>query len=115
MDNPVGKFTRGTIVFLTLGALIVVWSGVWLAYTLNNGDADDRSGLVVYLCIGSLLTGIVFIGVGFAMLSLGQRAAEHDLELQERAMEAKEPTHDQADEEIVSDTDPEFSANRFPR
>jgi hypothetical protein len=52
------------IMYLTAGALILVWSAVWFCYQRNHG-AD--SALWEYVCYGCLLTGGVITSIGLAL------------------------------------------------
>jgi hypothetical protein len=60
------------IIYITVGALIGVWSSIWYFYLHNNTPLDDSS---YYLCTGSLLTGLVLIVIG---LTSGRLAGSRD-------------------------------------
>src|SRR5947208_10783949 len=68
------------IMYITLGALIDVWSGIWYFYLHNNPPQDNTS---YYFCTGFLLTGTVLIVIGLALGPIGRaaRQAEHHPEL----------------------------------
>ncbi len=64
---------RMSIFYITIGALIVVWSGIWYWYLRNHPPANDNPW---YYCWGSLLTGTVLLVIGLALGQIG-RAARH--------------------------------------
>jgi hypothetical protein len=68
------------IIYITLGALIDVWSGIWYFYLRNNPPQDNTS---YYFCTGFLLTGLVLIVIGLALGPIGRsaRQAEHHPEI----------------------------------
>jgi hypothetical protein len=66
--------------YITLGALIDVWSGIWYFYLRNNPPQDNTA---FYFCAGFFLTGLVLIVIGLALGPIGRvaRQAEHRPEL----------------------------------
>jgi hypothetical protein len=68
------------IAYITLGALIGVWSGIWYFYLHNNPPQENTA---YYFCTGFLLTGLVLIVIGLALGPIGRvaRQAEHHPEL----------------------------------
>jgi hypothetical protein len=68
------------IAYITVGALIDVWSGIWYFYLRNNPPQDNTS---FYFCTGFFLTGLVLIVIGLALGPIGRvaRQAEHHPEL----------------------------------
>jgi len=50
--------------YITIGALLSVWSGIWYAYLRNN--PSDHS-VLNYICMGCLVTGLVLLGIGFTL------------------------------------------------
>jgi hypothetical protein len=67
------KAAHKAIAYVTVGALIVVWAGVWLWYrTVNNLPQDAWH----YVCFGLLFSGAVLLIIGFTLGSIG-RAARH--------------------------------------
>jgi len=66
--------------YITVGALIEVWSGIWYFYLHNNPPQDNTA---YYFCSGFLLTGFVLIVIGLALGPIGRvaRQAEHHPEL----------------------------------
>jgi hypothetical protein len=60
--------------YITLGALMDVWSAIWYVYLSNTGRA--ASDPVWYWCYGFLLTGLALLLIGFGVGQIG-RAARH--------------------------------------
>lgn len=53
---------RAALVYITLGALTGLWSGVWLWYLYGHEPPPADS--VWFLCYGSLLTGLALLVIG---------------------------------------------------
>ncbi len=49
------------LVYITLGALLSVWSGIWFLYQQNSGTSSNG---VKFVCLGLLLTGIALLVIG---------------------------------------------------
>jgi len=64
---------RTALVYVTVGALTVIWTGVWYVY-LHNNPPETTS--VYYWCGGLLLTGLTLIVIGFGLGRIG-RLARH--------------------------------------
>jgi len=63
-----------SLAYLTVGALLGVWSIIWFIY-LNRHGANDG---VFLLCYGTFFSGLVLIAIGLVVGPLGRsaRAAE---------------------------------------
>lgn len=63
---------RAALIYSTIGALTMVWAGVWYGYLFNN----PPTGGAYYWCTGFMVTGLtmVLIGLGLGMYS---RSAQH--------------------------------------
>jgi len=66
---------RAALLYVTVGALMVVWTAVWFFY-LNNNPPEGR--WVWYLCAGSLFTGLVLLVIGLGVGRLGREARQAD-------------------------------------
>ena len=66
---------RVAVLYVTLGTLIDVWSGVWLWYLSNHPPSHES---LYYWCWCFLLTGaaLVVIGLGIGQISRAARHAE---------------------------------------
>lgn len=71
------------LVYVTIGALLSVWSGVWFLYE-NNLEQPSRG--VYYVCTGLLLTGIALLLIGFFVGSMSRKA--HEVEIAKEAAKA---------------------------
>jgi hypothetical protein len=61
---------RTSLTYLTIGALIVVWTIIWYVYLNNNGAASNT-----YLWAhGFLATGIVLVAIGLGVGQIGRSA-----------------------------------------
>ncbi|MCI0640094.1 MAG: hypothetical protein L0Y72_15535 [Gemmataceae bacterium] len=74
---PFSRWTtagRAALTYITIGALTVIWAGVWYVYMFNNSGTESA----YYWCTGFLLTGLamVFIGLGVGLFSRSTRHAD---------------------------------------
>ena len=65
-----------TLFYITLGAIMTVWSGIWFMYLRNNPPSNQA---VNYLCLGFLITGIVLLAIGFTLGPISRRARTAEL------------------------------------
>ena len=67
---------RAAVIYVTVGALIAVWSGIWGVSLLNDPARGDSAW---YWCYGFLLTGatLVLIGLAIGWLGRGGRSRRH--------------------------------------
>lgn len=65
-----------SLVFITLGALLTVWSAIWFFYNRENQTGHPAVG---YIITGLLLTGIVLLGIGFSIGPLSRAARQAEL------------------------------------
>ena len=64
------------LTYVTVGALMLVWSLVWYWY-LTESEAPRR--VYYYLCYGFMGTGIILLLIGFAVGRIGRAAREAEL------------------------------------
>jgi RsiW-degrading membrane proteinase PrsW (M82 family) len=62
--------------YITLGAVMTVWSGIWFLYLRNN--PPTHAG-INYLCMGFLVTGMVLFAIGIALGPLSRWARHAEL------------------------------------
>jgi hypothetical protein len=94
---PVSKpssLTHSTLLYVTVGALIVVWSGVWYFYLLHHAPTHASQW---YGCYGLLLTGFVLVVIGLLVGPIGRSAREAELPPEEVT-----PTAVRAEQELAS-------------
>jgi len=65
-----------SLFYVTVGALLSVWSGIWYVYLKNNPPAHQS---VHYLCYGFLGTGLVLLAIGFTLGPLSRWARHAEL------------------------------------
>jgi hypothetical protein len=80
LSKPSGA-APASLVYITLGALMSVWSGIWFMYLRNNA-ISTRSGQF-YVCMGFLVTGIVLVAIGLGLGPLSRMARHAELPPQE--------------------------------
>jgi hypothetical protein len=77
--QPVFKDTsnsaRLAVVYITLGALLVVWTGIWSFYLMSHGPVRDATW---YWILGFLLSGLTLVGIGFGVGRIGRTARQAD-------------------------------------
>ena len=62
---------RAAVVFVTVGSLAIVWSGVWLLYLWNR--YSDPTGWL-YIAGGIASSGLVFVVIGLAVGRIAKQA-----------------------------------------
>lgn len=56
--------TRTAVVYVTVGALTDVWSGIWYLYLRDRHPTSEDA---IYWCYGFLLTGLTLVLIGLAL------------------------------------------------
>jgi hypothetical protein len=66
---------RTSLVYITIGALVMIWTGVWYVFLHNN---PPTSHSVYYWCAGFGVTGLTMfiIGLGVGRIGYSARAAD---------------------------------------
>jgi hypothetical protein len=64
------------VIYITIGALTGVWSGIWYAY-LRNSPPDNE--FIWYWCYGFLLTGLTLFVIGLLIGRIGRSARHAEL------------------------------------
>jgi hypothetical protein len=67
---------RTALFYITIGALMVVWTGVWYVYLYNN---PPESHSIYYWCTGFLVTGLTLVFIGLGLDRIGRSARHADL------------------------------------
>jgi hypothetical protein len=77
LSNP-SFAAKTSLTYITAGALIDVWAGVWYSYLRRQGaEAVDSSHW--YICWGLLLTGAVLVLIGILVGRIGRSARHAEL------------------------------------
>lgn len=71
--NQASSAARTALIYITAGAMMVIWTGVWYVYLHNN---PPETSTVYYWCGGLLMTGLTLMVIGFGFGRIG-RAARH--------------------------------------
>jgi hypothetical protein len=67
---------RTALVYITAGAMIVIWTGVWCVYLRNN---PPEVNTVYYWCGGLLVSGLTLMVIGFGLGRIGRSARHADV------------------------------------
>src|SRR5206468_1971208 len=67
---------RTALVYVTLGALLVIWTAVWYFYLNNN---PPQTAGPYYWCAGLVASGVTLIGIGLGLGRIGQQARAADI------------------------------------
>ena len=62
--------TRTSLIYLTVGSIMTVWTIIWLIYYMANPPA----GNMLYIIFGFMATGLVLAAIGFGVGSIGRSA-----------------------------------------
>ena len=65
-----------SLFYITLGALMTVWSAIWYFY-LNRSGSNQT--VLYYLCTGFLVTGLVLLTIGVLIGPLARNARKAEL------------------------------------
>ena len=89
--NQPSAAARTALVYITVGALTVIWTGVWYVYLRNH---PPENGTIYYWCGGFMVTGITLTLIGLALGRIGRAAQRADLPPQQvpHPSDAEAPT-----------------------
>ena len=73
-SNVGEKIAGSALTMLTIGVLLTIWGGVWLAYLMQNSGSEAW----FLVATGVLLSGLTFGLVGFFSGRIGRAASEAD-------------------------------------
>ncbi len=74
--NQTSSAARTALFYITIGALIVIWTGVWYVYLYNN---PPETHTIYYWCTGFLVTGLTLVCIGLGVDRIGRSARHADL------------------------------------
>jgi len=67
---------RTSLLYITVGALTDIWSGVWYVYLSRNPPENNH---LWYFCYGFLLTGLTLVVIGLGIGRIGRSARHAEL------------------------------------
>jgi hypothetical protein len=76
VHNKPSAAARMALAYITVGALTVIWTGVWWAYLRTQEVASVTS---YYYCVGFMLTGFTLLVIGLALGRIGRAARPADV------------------------------------
>jgi hypothetical protein len=76
LPSSTSSAARTALIYVTVGALMVIWTGVWYMYLRNN---EPHTQSPYYWCAGLLISGITLIGIGLGLGRLGSSARAADI------------------------------------
>lgn len=70
------KSAAGAILYVTIGTLLVIWSGLWYYFFLMGEPNAPKEQM--FACLGIILSGIAVASIGllFGLISRGAKAAD---------------------------------------
>jgi len=71
--RPTSTPAQTSLIYITIGCLTIVWSGVWYIYLLNH---PSDTAMVYYWVSGFAFTGLTLVVIGLAVGQIG-RSARH--------------------------------------
>jgi len=66
---------RAALLYITIGALLIVWTAVWYTYLKNYPPQSD---MPFYFCYGLLASGAILLVIGLTVGRIGHSAREAD-------------------------------------
>lgn len=66
---------RLAVYYITVGALMIVWTGVWSLYLKTHGPVKDSTWM---WCLGFFLTGVALLAIGLTVGHIGRSARQAD-------------------------------------
>jgi hypothetical protein len=66
------------LAYITIGSLMIVWTGVWFAYLYHNYTFSEHQS-VWYVCTALLLTGLTLLVIGLGLGRIGRAARKAEL------------------------------------
>jgi hypothetical protein len=67
---------RTSLIYITIGALTDIWSGIWYVYLRQNPPEHNS---LWYFCYGFLLTGLTLVIIGLGIGRIGRSARHAEL------------------------------------
>jgi len=65
-----------SLFYVTLGALMTVWSAIWFFYLSRNPPSHQ---FIHYICTGCLISGLVLLAIGVFIGPMGRFARKAEL------------------------------------
>jgi hypothetical protein len=76
MSQP-SSAAKTSLTYITLGALLLVWTGIWYWYLHNH--PEGVLSRTWYICYGLMASGAVLLIIGLAVGEIGRQARHAEL------------------------------------
>ena len=73
------KAAHMAIIYVTVGALLMVWSGIWYVWMINNQSADQPHNAYYYWCAVVFFSGLTVFIIGLALGRIGRAARRAEM------------------------------------
>ncbi len=91
---------RTSVIYITVGALTEVWSGIWFWYLRNNYPSTETT---FYWCYGFLLSGVTLMLIGLIIGRIGWIGGDaHQSELHHAELHRAEAHREQLHRDEVT-------------
>ena len=70
------RSAAGAILYVTIGLLLIIWSGLWYYYYITPEPAPPT--FQRFVCVGLMLSGLVITAIGLLFGLIGRRAKSAD-------------------------------------
>ena len=74
-DSKQASSATMAVAYVTIGALVDVWSVIWFVYLYRQGASDT----LFLICYGLFFTGLVLMGIGLLVGRIGKAALEAEV------------------------------------
>lgn len=71
------RSTQLSILYITIGVLLTIWSSVWYYFLRDNATPTDSWRY--YVCVGLLLSGVALFVIGILLGRIGREAQNADV------------------------------------
>ena len=88
------KAAHMAILYVTIGALLMVWSGVWYAWMMHTTAPDPNqphNDGYLYLCYAIFFSGLTLFVIGFALGRIGRAGRTAEMPPESSGVQTAQP------------------------